>query len=85
MLTLLAGLRTLRWSLLIVVTAAVVPLDRWNTTHDHSPVGIKGAKGSKARDVAPVLLTAKRIAPVSTPSLMLRRSTMLWIVTSSWG
>ncbi len=77
MLTLLAGLRTLKWSLLIVVAAAVTPLGRWNTAHDHSPMGIKGAKGSRACDVAPVLLTAEEIVPESTASFMLRRSAML--------
>jgi hypothetical protein len=85
MLTLLAGLCTLRWSLLIVVATAVAPLGRWNTTRDHSPVGIEGAEGSKACDVAPVSLTAKGIAPESTASLMLHRSAMLWMVTLSWG
>ncbi len=85
MLTLLAGLRTLRWSLLIVLAAAVAPLGRWKTARDRLPVGIEGAEGSKACDVAPVLLTAKGIAPESTASLMLHRSAMLWMVTSSWG
>ncbi len=85
MLTLLAGLRTLRWSLLIIVAAAAVPLGRWNTARDRSPVGIEGAKGSKACDVAPVLLMAEGIAPESTASLMLRRSAMLWMVTSLQG
>jgi hypothetical protein len=85
MLTLFAGLRTLRWSLLTVVTAAVAPVGRWNTARDRSPVGIEGAEGSKACDVAPVSLTAKGIAPESTASLMLRRSTMLWMVMLSRG
>jgi hypothetical protein len=77
MLTLFAGLRTLRWSLLIVVATAVAPLGRWNTACDRSPVGIEGGEGSKACDVAPMSLMAERIAPESTTSLMLRHSAML--------
>ncbi len=85
MLTLLAGLCTLRWSLLIVDAAAVAPFGRWNTARDCSPVGIKEANGNKACDVAPVSLTAKGIVPASTASLMLCCSAMLWRVMLSRG
>ncbi len=48
--------------------AAVVLLGRWNTTLDRIPVGIDGADGRKACNVAPVLLTADGIVPLRTPS-----------------
>ncbi len=47
---------------------AVVPLGRWNTTFDGIPMGIDGAGGRRACDVAPVLLTANGIVPLRTPS-----------------
>ncbi len=48
--------------------AAVVPSGRWNTTLDGIPMGIDGADGRRACDVAPVLLTADGIVPLRTPS-----------------
>jgi hypothetical protein len=51
-----------------VEAAAVVPLERWNTTVDGIPMGIDGADGRRACDVAPVLLTADGIIPLRTPS-----------------
>ena len=85
MLTLLAGSRTFMWSLLIVVAAAVAPSGRWNTACDRCPVGMDGADGRSACDVAPVSLTADGISPASTASLMLCWSALLWRVMSSRG
>jgi hypothetical protein len=48
--------------------AAVVPLGRWNNTLDRIPVGIDGANGRRACDVAPVLLMADVIIPLRTPA-----------------
>jgi hypothetical protein len=44
-----------------VEAAAMVPSGRWNTTVDGIPVGIDGANGRRACDVAPVSLTADGI------------------------
>ncbi len=51
----------------MVVAGAVAPLGRWNTTVERSPVGIDGAVGRRACEVAPVSLTADRIVPLRTP------------------
>jgi hypothetical protein len=68
MFVLQAGSRTLCMSLLTVEATAVVPLGRWNTTLDGILVGIDGANGRRACNVAPVLLTADEIVPLRTPS-----------------
>ncbi len=51
----------------MVVAGAVALSGRWNTALERTPVGIDGAVGSRACDVAPVLLTADGMEPVSTP------------------
>jgi hypothetical protein len=50
-----------------VEAAAVVLSGRWNTTLDGIPVGIDGANGRRACNVAPVLLTADETVPLRTP------------------
>ena len=58
MLTVRAGSCSLWCSLRILVAATVAPLGRWNTAVKIVFVGIDGAEGRNAWEVAPVSLTA---------------------------
>jgi hypothetical protein len=51
-----------------VEAAAMVLSRRWNTSLDRIPVGIDGADGRRACNVAPVSLTADGIVPLRTLS-----------------
>jgi hypothetical protein len=64
MLTVRAGSGSLWCSLLFLVAAAVAPLGRLNTAVKIVFVGIDGAEGRNAWEVAPVLLTAKGMDPL---------------------
>ncbi len=67
MLMLWAGSRSFWCNLLILVAATVAPLRRWNMAVDTVPVGIIGAEGRNAPEVAAVLLTAKGMDLSRTP------------------
>ncbi len=60
MLMVCAGSLTLWCSLWILVAAVVALSGRWNTAVEIVFVGINGANGRNAWELAPVLLTAKR-------------------------
>ncbi len=64
MLPVRAGSHSLWCSLWILVASAVSPLGRWNTAVEIVFVGIDGAEGRKAWEVAPVLLTAEGTDPL---------------------
>jgi hypothetical protein len=66
MLMVRAGARSLWCSLWILVAAAVAPLGRWNMAVEIVFVGIDGAKGRNAWEVAPVLLIAEGTDPLRT-------------------
>ncbi len=64
-----AGLRILWWSLFTVVALAWLPNTPPKVTVDRIPVAIVGSDGVKALAVAPVLLMADGILPLSTLNL----------------
>jgi hypothetical protein len=66
MLMVRAGSRSLWCSLWILVAAAMAPLGRWYTAVEIVYVGIDGADGRNAWEVAPLLLTAKGMDPLRT-------------------
>jgi hypothetical protein len=67
--TLLAGLQILWWSLFTVVALAWLLNTLPKVAVDHILVAIVGSDGLKALAVAPVLLMADGILPLSTLSL----------------
>jgi hypothetical protein len=67
--TLHAGLQILWWSLITVVALAWLPNAPPKVAVDRIPVAIVGSDGLKALAVAPVLLMADGILPLSTLSL----------------
>ena len=68
MCTLNAGSWMLWWSLLIVVASACSQNDPPKDLFEFIPVGIDGSKGVKALAVAPVLLIANGMLPLSNPN-----------------
>jgi hypothetical protein len=66
MLTVHAGSRSLWCSLWILVAAAVAPSGRWITAVEIVFVGIDGAEGRNAWEVAPVSLTTEGTDPLRT-------------------
>jgi hypothetical protein len=64
-----AGSRILLWSLFTVVALAWLPNAPPKVAFDHIPVAIVVSDGLKALAVAPVLLMADGILPLSTRSL----------------
>jgi hypothetical protein len=64
-----AGSQILWWSLFTVVTLAWLSNAPPKVAVDHIPIAIVGSDGLKALAVAPVLLMADGILPLSTLSL----------------
>jgi hypothetical protein len=87
MLTVRAGLCSLWCSLWILVAAAVAPSRRWNTVVKIVVVGIDGAEGRNAWEVAPVLLTAKGTDPLRTAVRSVGRDAQMSCVLLllAWG
>jgi hypothetical protein len=87
MLTVRAGSRSLWCSLLILVAAAVSPSGRWNTAVKIEFVGIDGAEGRNAWEVAPMSLTAEGMDPLRTAVRSVVGDTWMNCVLSSltWG
>jgi hypothetical protein len=71
MCTLRAGLQNLWWSLFIVVSVACLLNALPNVVVDQIPVHTEGSVGLKALAVAPVLLMANGMLPLSTPVCVL--------------
>jgi hypothetical protein len=71
MCTLHAGLRSLWWSLFIVVAVACLPNAPPKVAVDQIPNGTEGPEGLKALAVAPVWLMADGMLPSSTPVCVL--------------
>ncbi len=66
----------------MVEATAVVPLGRWNITLDQMLVGIDGANGRRACNIAPVSLTADGIVPLRVPACV---CVCVCLTSSRWG
>ena len=82
MCTLRAGSWMLWWSLLVVVSSARSPNALLKVFFDFIPVGIDGSEGLKALTVAPVLLIADGMLPLSTPVWILFFLLVCWCLHS---